>query len=99
MRGTFLCLKGKHEDALNDLTKSIELDPSMTQSYIKRASMNLELGMFSTIQIEFIVVTDEVSRSSRDCCRGLRPCPGAECERSRHLLPPGAAAFHQGRVL
>lgn len=44
MRGTFRCLKGKHEEALVDLTKSIELDPSMTQSYIKRASMSLELG-------------------------------------------------------
>lgn len=44
MRGTFRCLKGKHEEALADLSKSIELDPSMTQSYIKRASMNLELG-------------------------------------------------------
>ncbi|KAK0651546.1 mitochondrial import receptor subunit-like protein [Cercophora newfieldiana] len=44
MRGTFLCLRGKHEEALADLTKSIELDPSMSQSYIKRASMNLELG-------------------------------------------------------
>lgn len=44
MRGTIRCLRGKHEEALSDLTKSIELDPSMTQSYIKRASMNLELG-------------------------------------------------------
>ena len=44
MRGTFSCLKGKHQDALADLSKSIELDPTMTQSYIKRASMNLELG-------------------------------------------------------
>jgi len=44
MRGTFRCLKGKHEAALADLSKSIELDPAMTQSYIKRASMNLELG-------------------------------------------------------
>jgi mitochondrial import receptor subunit TOM70 len=44
MRGTFRCLRGKHEEALADLTKSIDLDPSMTQSYIKRASMNLELG-------------------------------------------------------
>ncbi|KAK0727074.1 hypothetical protein B0T26DRAFT_640056 [Lasiosphaeria miniovina] len=44
MRGTFRCLKGNHEDALSDLSKSIELDPAMTQSYIKRASMNLELG-------------------------------------------------------
>ncbi|SPQ20999.1 36dc18eb-278f-4739-b2a1-328230757c92 [Thermothielavioides terrestris] len=44
LRGTFRCLKGQHELALADLTKSIELDPEMTQSYIKRASMNLELG-------------------------------------------------------
>ncbi|KAL2268752.1 hypothetical protein VTJ83DRAFT_3598 [Remersonia thermophila] len=44
LRGTFRCLKGRHEEALADLTKSIELDPDMTQSYIKRASMNLELG-------------------------------------------------------
>lgn len=44
MRGTFICLRGKHEQALADLTKSVELDPSMTQSYIKRASMSLELG-------------------------------------------------------
>lgn len=44
LRGTFTCLRGKHEQALVDLTKSIELDPSMTQTYIKRASMNLELG-------------------------------------------------------
>jgi mitochondrial import receptor subunit TOM70 len=47
MRGTFRCLLGKHEDAMEDLTQSIALDPSMTQSYIKRASMNLELGMFN----------------------------------------------------
>ena len=44
MQGTFLCLKGKHEEALAALSKSVELDPTMTQSYIKRASMNLELG-------------------------------------------------------
>ncbi|KAM0333414.1 hypothetical protein ACHAQA_002075 [Verticillium albo-atrum] len=44
MRGTFRCLLGKHDDAMADLSKSIELDPSLTQSYIKRASMNLELG-------------------------------------------------------
>lgn len=44
MRGTFTCLRGKHEQALIDLTKSIELDPALTQSYIKRASMRLELG-------------------------------------------------------
>jgi import receptor subunit TOM70 len=46
MRGTFRYLRGENTDALSDLSKSIELQPSMTQSYIKRASMHLELGMF-----------------------------------------------------
>jgi mitochondrial import receptor subunit TOM70 len=45
MRGTFRYLKGDNEDALADLTKSVELEPSLTQSYIKRASMHLEIGM------------------------------------------------------
>lgn len=44
MRGTFRYLRGDNQDALKDLTKSIDLQPSMTQSYIKRASMHLELG-------------------------------------------------------
>jgi len=44
MRGTFRCLLGAHEEAMADLTKSIELDPSMTQSHIKLASMRLEQG-------------------------------------------------------
>ena len=44
-RGTFRYLKGESKEALEDLTKSIELEPQMTQSYIKRASMSLELGM------------------------------------------------------
>ncbi|KAA8569155.1 hypothetical protein MFRU_004g00080 [Monilinia fructicola] len=44
MRGTFRYLRGVQLDALNDLSKSIELEPDYTQSYIKRASMHLELG-------------------------------------------------------
>ncbi|KAF3922431.1 hypothetical protein AA313_de0205624 [Arthrobotrys entomopaga] len=44
MRGTFKYLKGDGADALADVTKSIEIDPNMTQSYIKRASMVLETG-------------------------------------------------------
>ncbi|KAF7556224.1 hypothetical protein G7046_g6363 [Stylonectria norvegica] len=44
MRGTFRTLLGNHADATDDFDKSIELDPSMTQSYIKRASISLELG-------------------------------------------------------
>ncbi|KAI0179168.1 mitochondrial outer membrane 72K protein [Hypoxylon sp. FL1284] len=44
MRGTFRNLRGSHEQALQDMDKSIELDPSYTQSYVKRASMHLEMG-------------------------------------------------------
>lgn len=44
MRGTFRYLRGENTEAVDDLTKSIDLQPSMTQSYIKRASMHLELG-------------------------------------------------------
>ena len=47
MRGTFKYLMGDNKDALSDLSKSIELQPSLTQSYIKRASMHLELGKMS----------------------------------------------------
>ncbi|KAF2138563.1 uncharacterized protein K452DRAFT_353076 [Aplosporella prunicola CBS 121167] len=44
MRGTFKYLMGNNQAALADLTKSVELDPSLTQSFIKRASMHLEQG-------------------------------------------------------
>ena len=44
LRATFRYLEGDTTQALDDLTKSIELQPSLTQSYIKRASIHLELG-------------------------------------------------------
>jgi import receptor subunit TOM70 len=47
MRGTFRYLRGENHEALSDLTKSVDLKPSLTQSFIKRASMHLELGMYS----------------------------------------------------
>lgn len=47
MRGTFRYLRGENLDALADLTKSVELQPALTQSFIKSASMHLELGRFS----------------------------------------------------
>ena len=45
MRGTFRYLRGENADALKDLTQSVELQPTLSQSFIKRASMHLELGM------------------------------------------------------
>ncbi|KAF2862930.1 TPR-like protein [Piedraia hortae CBS 480.64] len=42
MRGTFRYLHGDNEAALKDLNRAIELDPSFTQNYVKRASIHLE---------------------------------------------------------
>ena len=39
MRGTFRYLKGDNDSALEDLNKSIELDSTLVQSYVKRASI------------------------------------------------------------
>ena len=47
MRATFTYLEGNTLEALTDLNKSVELQPSLVQSYIKRASLHLELGRFS----------------------------------------------------
>ena len=47
MRATFTYLEGDAPKALADLDKSLELQPSLVQSYIKRASLHLELGRVS----------------------------------------------------
>ncbi|OJJ48757.1 hypothetical protein ASPZODRAFT_1667325 [Penicilliopsis zonata CBS 506.65] len=44
LRATFTYLEGNAQAALADLNKSVELQPSLVQSYIKRASLHLELG-------------------------------------------------------
>lgn len=44
MRGTFRYLRGENVGALADISKSLELDQDYCQSYIKRASMHLEMG-------------------------------------------------------
>ncbi|WEW60213.1 TOM (translocase of outer membrane) complex component [Emydomyces testavorans] len=44
MRATFIYLTGDAEAALKDLNRSIELDSSLVQSYIKRASLYLEMS-------------------------------------------------------
>ncbi|KAF1936866.1 mitochondrial precursor protein [Clathrospora elynae] len=53
MRGTFSYLKGDNEDALKDMDKSIELQPTLTQSFIKRASMHLELANPEAAEADF----------------------------------------------
>ncbi|KAI9844432.1 MAG: Mitochondrial import receptor subunit TOM70 [Thelocarpon superellum] len=59
MRGTFRYLSGEHTDALSDLSKSIELQPSLTQSYIKRASMHLEMGDREAAANDFQQATEQ----------------------------------------
>lgn len=53
MRGTFSYLRGDNEDALKDMDKSIELQPTLTQSFIKRASMHLELANPEAAETDF----------------------------------------------
>ncbi|KAG5940365.1 TOM (translocase of outer membrane) complex component [Claviceps monticola] len=52
-RGTMRTLLGNHAEATRDFDRSIELDPTMVQSYIKRASISLELGNPSETVAEF----------------------------------------------
>ncbi|KAG5923166.1 TOM (translocase of outer membrane) complex component [Claviceps capensis] len=52
-RGTMRTLLGNHTEATRDFDRSIELDPTMVQSYIKRASISLELGNPSETVSEF----------------------------------------------
>ncbi|GJN76338.1 mitochondrial precursor proteins import receptor [Purpureocillium lilacinum] len=53
LRGTMRTLLGNHAEATKDFDKSIELDPTMVQSYIKRASISLELGEPDKAEAEF----------------------------------------------
>lgn len=70
MRGTFRYLRGENVEALSDLTKAIDLQPSLTQSYIKRASMHLELGMYKCLFMETHILI--FGRKQGRCSRGLR---------------------------
>ena len=61
MRGTFSYLKGDNEDALKDMDKSIELQPTLTQSFIKRASMHLELANPEAAEADFASALEQNS--------------------------------------
>ena len=67
MRGTFRYLKGENDLALQDLNKSLELDPGLVQSYVKRASMHLEQSAFA-----HILTPDYVEESGTDDFAGKR---------------------------
>ncbi|QPG96618.1 TOM (translocase of outer membrane) complex component [Epichloe festucae Fl1] len=58
-RGTMRTLLGNHAEATKDFDKSIELDPSMVQSYIKRASISLELGEPDKANAEFATALEQ----------------------------------------
>jgi len=63
MRGTFRYLRGENSGALSDISKSIELDPEYTQSYIKRASMHLEMGEQELTDGDF---QEAINRNEKD---------------------------------
>ncbi|THW67171.1 hypothetical protein D6D20_00735 [Aureobasidium pullulans] len=62
MRGTFKYLRGETE-AIDDLNKSIELDATLTQSYVKRASMHLEAGRRGEAAKDF---EDAINQNDKD---------------------------------
>ena len=94
MRGTFRYLKGDSEDALKDMDKSVELQQSLTQSFIKRASMHLELGM-SFLSSHARYLTNHRIRSQPSRRRGrFRSRSRTEQGRPGHLLPPRPAALY-----
>lgn len=62
MRGTFKYLRGE-TDAIDDLNKSIELDATLTQSYVKRASMHLEAGRRDEAAKDF---EDAIAQNDKD---------------------------------
>lgn len=69
MRGTFRYLQGENAAALQDLNKSIELDPTLVQSYVKRASMHLEQSKSITngdMETTVLRMTDEREAASHD---------------------------------
>ncbi|KAL5117055.1 TOM (translocase of outer membrane) complex component [Pleosporales sp. CAS-2024a] len=59
MRGTFSYLRGDNEDALQDMDKSISLQPTLTQSFIKRASMHLELANPDAAESDFAAALEQ----------------------------------------
>lgn len=69
MRATFTYLHGNALGALEDLNKSIEAQPSLVQSYIKRASLHLELGIFSPL---FLLSTCRLTRNRKQGRCGRR---------------------------
>lgn len=59
LRGTFRYLMGENNAALEDLTTSVDKQPSLTQSYIKRASMHLEQGSRDAAASDFEKAMEE----------------------------------------
>lgn len=55
LRATFTYLGGNAQAALADLNKSVELQPSLVQSYIKRASLHLELGLSPWFRLTWLL--------------------------------------------
>lgn len=77
MRGTFRYLRGENDIALDDLNKSIELDPTYVQSYVKRASMHLEQSMYRASAL----TTTNTHRQTRRSSSRLRDSTATQRQR------------------
>lgn len=97
MRGTFKYLRGD-TDALDDLNKSIELDQTLIQSYVKRASMHLEAGQYRDYIGNILRPTNDLFRPPRRGQRRLRHSRCTRRQRPRHLLPPRPTPLHPLRI-
>lgn len=69
LRGTFKFLMGNAEGARDDLQKSLDIDPGFVQSWVKIASVHMELGTSLTIFVLVLLIYFDI-------WFGRRPCDG-----------------------
>ena len=69
MRSTFAFISGRSPEALDDLDRATDLDPDNTQSWVKKASVHMELGDPSAAMADFDRAA-EINPRDPDMCVG-----------------------------
>lgn len=69
MRSTFAFISGRSPEALDDLDSATDLDPDNTQSWVKKASVHMELGDPSAAMADFDRAA-EINPRDPDMCVG-----------------------------